>query len=156
MDNYTLSIPLLFGILFGYIHHFNNLYVSNTKMIIRQSDQIQFLLTRIIELENKIKKLKTDITINDFLDTVAEDIVQEDIIVEDEDDNIVEDEDDNIVEDEDDEDDGDDDDIVEDDNNIEDDNNEKEKKEEKEFELIETNSTFKISKNNGWLRYIFN
>jgi hypothetical protein len=148
MDNYTLSIPLLFGILFGYIHHFNNLYVSNTKMIIRQSDQIQFLLTRIIELENKIKKLKTDITINDFLDTVAEDIVQEDIIVEDEDDNIVEDEDD--------EDDGDDDDIVEDDNNIEDDNNEKEKKEEKEFELIETNSTFKISKNNGWLRYIFN
>jgi hypothetical protein len=144
MDNYTLSIPLLFGILFGYIHHFNNLYVSNTKMIIRQSDQIQFLLTRIIELENKIKKLKTDITIDTVLededDNLAEDIVQEDIIVEDEDDNIVEDEDDNIVEDEDDN-------IVEDHNN---------KKDEKEFELIETNSTFKISKNNGWLRYIFN
>ena len=85
MDNYTLSIPLLFGILFGYTHHFNHLYVSNTKMIIRQSDQIQFLLTRIVDLENKIRKLKsdTDIAVDDFLDTIDEDIVtkeDEDIV----------------------------------------------------------------------------
>ena len=141
MDNYTLSIPLLFSILFGYVHHFNHLYVSNTKMIIRQGDQIQFLLTRIIELENKIKKLKTDITIETVSQDESEsededvsekkDLFGEEYIVEDEADNIVEDEADNIVEDH---------------------NNEKE---EKEFELIEPNSTFKITKNNGWLQYIF-
>ena len=61
MDNttvYTLSIPLLFSILFGYVHHFSRLYVSNTKMIIRQGDQIQFLLTRVIDLNKKMKMLE--------------------------------------------------------------------------------------------------
>jgi hypothetical protein len=61
MDNttvYTLSIPLLFSILFGYVHHFSRLYVSNTKMIIRQGDQIQFVLTRVIDLNKKIKMLE--------------------------------------------------------------------------------------------------
>lgn len=126
MDNYTLSIPLLFGILFGYIHHFNHLYVSNTKMIIRQSDQIQFLLTRIMELENKIKNLKsnTDITSDDFLDTVEE-------------------EEENATEE-----------VVEDDDNVAKENVTNET-EEKDFELVETSSTFKISKNKGWLQYIF-
>ena len=63
MDNnigYTLTIPLLFGIFCGYFHHFNHLYVSNTKLIIRQSEQIQFILGRMIELENKIRILKSD------------------------------------------------------------------------------------------------
>ena len=124
MDNYTLSIPLLFGILFGYIHHFNHLYVSNTKMIIRQSDQIQFLLTRIMELENKIKNLKsdTDIIIEDFLDTVEDDNDN------DTDNNVLKEED-NVIN--------------------------KDVSNEKEFELVETSSTFKINKNNGWLRFIF-
>ena len=125
MDNYTLSIPLLFGILFGYIHHFNHLYVSNTKMIIRQSEQIQFLLTRIMELENKIKNLKsnTDITSDDFLDTVEE-----------------EEEEENATEE-----------VVEEDDNVAKEN----VTDEKDFELVETSSTFKISKNKGWLQYIF-
>jgi hypothetical protein len=139
MDNttvYTLSIPLLFSILFGYVHHFNHLYVSNTKMIIRQSDQIQFLLTRIIELENKIKKLNTEITIetvsqDDNLSENKDFFREEEDIIEDESENIIEDESENIIEEH---------------------NNEKE---EKEFELIEPNSTFKITKNNGWLQYIF-
>ena len=130
MDNYTLSIPLLFGILFGYIHHFNHLYVSNTKMIIRQSDQIQFLLTRIMELENKIKNLKpnTDITIDDFLDTVEEEKNATEEVVE-ENDNVSKEKEDIITKE-----------VVEDD---------------KDFELVETSSTFKISKNKGWLQYIY-
>ena len=127
MDNYILSIPLLFGILFGYTHHFNHLYVSNTKMIIRQSDQIQFLLTRIMELETKIKKLQLDIDIpnEDFLDTIVEDAEDvEDIVVKDVEDIVAED-------------------IV------------AEEKDDKEFELVEPTSTFKINKNKGWLQYIF-
>ena len=131
MDNYTLSIPLLFGILFGYIHHFNHLYVSNTKMIIRQSDQIQFLLTRIVDLENKIRKLKsdtdTDISVDDFLDTIDENINTKEVVEEN--DNVTK-EDEDIVTKE----------VVEDD---------------KDFELVETSSTFKINKNKGWLQYIF-
>ena len=124
MDNYTLSIPLLFGILFGYIHHFNHLYVSNTKMIIRQSDQIQFLLTRIIELEKKIKNLKsdTDITVDELLDTVEEENATEELAQEY----------DNVAKE-----------------NVTNEN------EEKDFELVETSSTFKITKNKGWLQYIF-
>ena len=138
MDNttvYTLSIPLLFSILFGYVHHFNHLYVSNTKMIIRQSDQIQFLLTRIIELENKIKKLNSDITI----DSVSEDdnlYEKKDLFGEEAEDII-----------------GDEEDIIGDEE--EDKEEEVIDSNEKEFELIETNSTFKITKNNGWLRFIF-
>ena len=138
MDNttvYTLSIPLLFSILFGYVHHFNHLYVSNTKMIIQQSDQIQFLLTRIIELENKIKKLNSDITI----DSVSEDdnlYEKKDLFGEEAEDII-----------------GDEEDIIGDEE--EDKEEEVIDSNEKEFELIETNSTFKITKNNGWLRFIF-
>jgi hypothetical protein len=136
MDNYTLSIPLLFSILFGYIHHFNHLYVSNTKMIMRQGDQIQFLLTRIMELENKIKKLNSDITID--IDTISED---DNLVEEEEDEDLFGEED--IIEDQK----VDKDDIVEDNNQL--------IENEKEFELIEPNSTFKITKNNGWLRFIF-
>jgi hypothetical protein len=150
MDNntvYTLTIPLLCGVLFGYIHHFNHLYVSNTKMIIRQSDQIQFLLTRIIELENKIKK-------NNSYTSIAQDECEyeDDVVAEDECD-----EDDVIAED-----DCDDDVIAEDDCHDDviaeeecDDDVVTEGKKEKDFELVEKNATFKISKNNGWLRFIF-
>jgi RNA recognition motif-containing protein len=121
-------------------------------MIIRQSDQIQFLLTRIIELENKIKKLNTEITIetvsqDDNLSENKDFFREEEDIIEDESENIIEDESENIIEDESEN-------IIEDEseNIIEEHNNEKE---EKEFELIEPNSTFKITKNNGWLQYIF-
>jgi hypothetical protein len=148
MDNttvYTLSIPLLFSILFGYLHHFNYLYVSNAKMIIRQGDQIQFLLTRIIELETKIKKLQLNTPNDDFLE-----MDDNDHVVEDKDDNIIED--DNIVEDDNI---GEDDNIVEDDNIGEDDNIPENEPNDKEFEFIEPNSTFKITKNKGWLQYIF-
>ena len=132
MDNivYTYAIPLIIGIFFGEIRYCHTLFVSNTKLIMRQSDQIQFLLTRIMELETKIKKLQLDIDIpnEDFLDAVAEDVL--DTVAEDVLDAIVEDVED--VED-----------IV------------AEEKDDKEFELVETTSTFKINKNKGWLQYIF-
>ena len=139
MDNYTLSIPLLFGILFGYIHHFNHLYVSNTKMIIRQSDQIQFLLTRIIELENKINKLKSDsdIAVDDFLDTIDEDIVTKEVVLKEDEDNVLKEDEDNVLKE--------DEDIV----------TKEVVEDDKDFELVETSSTFKINKNKGWLQYIF-
>ena len=122
MDNtivYTCIVPLIVGIFFGEIKYCHTLYVSNTKLIMRQSDQIQFLLTRIIELDKKIKKLNLDITQEEEeekeLDCLQEekelDCLQE------------------------------------------------EEKEsaclEKDFELVEPSSTYKISKNNGWLRFIF-
>ena len=143
MDNYTLSIPLLFGILFGYIHHFNHLYVSNTKMIIRQSDQIQFLLTRIIELENKINKLKSDsdIAVDDFLDTIDEDIVTKEVVLKEDEDNVLKEDEDNV--------------LKEDEDIVTKEVVEENEKEDKDFELVETSSTFKINKNKGWLQYIF-
>ena len=102
----------------------------------RQGDQIQFLLTRIMELENKIKKLNSDITID--IDTISED---DNLVEEEEDEDLFGEED--IIEDQK----VDKDDIVEDNNQL--------IENEKEFELIEPNSTFKITKNNGWLRFIF-
>jgi len=80
---YSLSIPLLFGIFCGYVNYFNCLYVSNTKLIIRQSEQIQFVLGRMIELENKIKSLKSHADLNeqvkdDELDKVLEEDLNED------------------------------------------------------------------------------
>jgi len=151
MDNtavYTLSIPLLFSILFGYVHHFSRLYVSNTKMIIRQGDQIQFLLTRIIELDKKVKSLKSDIAIEklDFLDDEELDYLEEEKEKSDclekesqcleeksqcleEDSQCLEEESDCLEE--------------------------KSQCLEKDFELVEPNSTYKITKNNGWLRFIF-
>lgn len=139
MDNtsvYTLSIPLLFSVLFGYVHHFSRLYVSNTKMIIRQGDQIQFLLTRIIELDKKIKSIKSDIIIEEsecldeevvVKEVVVKEVVDEEVVVKEIVDEIVEE-------------------VVV-----------KEESEclEKDFELIEPTSTYKISKNDGWLRFIF-
>ena len=82
MDNnigYTLTIPLLFGIFCGYFHHFNHLYVSNTKLIIRQSEQIQFILGRMIELENKIRILKSDAASNEQVEDINEDASNEQV-----------------------------------------------------------------------------
>ena len=105
MDNifYTCIAPLIVCIFFGEIRYCHTLYVSNTKLIMRQSDQIQFLLTRIIELDKKIKKLNLDIT----QEEKELDCLQESPCLE------------------------------------------------KDFELVEPSSTYKISKNNGWLRFIF-
>jgi len=132
MDNtivYTCIVPLIVGIFFGEIKYCHTLYVSNTKLIMRQSDQIQFLLTRIIELDKKIKKLNLDITQEEKeLDCLEEspclekelDCLEESPCLEKELDCL-----------------------------------EESPCLEKDFELVETTSTYKISKNNGWLRFIF-
>jgi hypothetical protein len=139
MDNtsvYTLSIPLLFSILFGYVHHFSRLYVSNTKMIIRQGDQIQFLLSRIIELDKKVKSLKSDITI-EKLDCLDEelDCLEEDSQCLEEDSQCLEEKLDCLEEDSQ---------CLKESQCL-----------EKDFEVVESSSTYKITKNNGWLRFIF-
>jgi predicted nuclease with TOPRIM domain len=112
-------------------------------MIIRQGDQIQFLLTRIIELDKKIKNLKTEITIE-------EDVIQEDQCLQDEDQCLQEE--DQCLQEEDEC-------LQEEDECLQDETQCLEKDQsqclEKDFELIESTSTFKISKNNGWLRFIF-
>lgn len=137
MDNivYTCLVPLIVGIFFGEIRYCHTLYVSNTKLIMRQSDQIQFLLTRIIELDKKIKKLNLDITQEEELDCLEEEDL--DCLEEKEELDCLEEKEDVIIE----------------------------EKEldclqelpclEKDFELVEPSSTYKISKNNGWLRFIF-
>jgi hypothetical protein len=125
MDNtivYTFIVPLIVGIFFGEIKYCHTLYVSNTKLIMRQSDQIQFLLTRIIELDKKIKKLNLDITQEEEeLDCLQEE--KEDVIIEEKELDCLQEEKLPCL--------------------------------EKDFELVEPSSTYKISKNNGWLRFIF-
>ena len=59
MDNivYTTSAVLIISI-FSAVRHMHILYMSNTRLIIRQSDQIQFVLTRVIDLNKKIRMLE--------------------------------------------------------------------------------------------------
>jgi Fic family protein len=71
---YSSAATLLIGIFFETTRNINTLFVSNTKLIIRQGEQIQFLLTRVIELDKKIKKMKEEIEMNNSIDL---DIIQE-------------------------------------------------------------------------------
>jgi ABC-type transporter Mla subunit MlaD len=79
MDNidHTYYVPIMLTLFIGAVEHFHNLYISNTRLIIKQSDQIQFLVKRLIELNKKIDKLQNEITsFNDsssaFLSTINE------------------------------------------------------------------------------------
>jgi hypothetical protein len=79
MDNidHTYYVPIMLTLFIGAVKHFHNLYISNTRLIIKQSDQIQFLVKRLIELNKKIDKLQNEITsFNDsssaFLSTINE------------------------------------------------------------------------------------
>jgi hypothetical protein len=162
MDNifYTCIAPLIVCIFFGEIRYCHTLYVSNTKLIMRQSDQIQFLLTRIIELDKKIKKLNLDITQEEKeLDCLQEeeklDCLQEeklDCLQEEKLDCLQEEKSDCLQEEKLD--------CLQEEKS---DCLQEEKLDclqespclEKDFELVEPSSTYKISKNNGWLRFIF-
>ena len=83
MDNiiYTSAAALMIGIFYSAIRHMHVLYISNTKLIIRQGDQIQFILTRVIELDKKIKRFEQEL--NDLnnnssiLDTILEEEEEE-------------------------------------------------------------------------------
>jgi hypothetical protein len=55
MDNivYTSAATLILGIFYSAVARLNVIYVSNTNCIIRQGDQIHFLLNRLIDLNKK-------------------------------------------------------------------------------------------------------
>lgn len=56
---------IIIGLSIGFIkfsEYIQNCYVSNTNLIIRQNDQIGFLLKRLVELNNKIAKLELEFT----------------------------------------------------------------------------------------------
>ena len=49
------------GILFSFVQ---NMCTSNTNLIIRQNDQINFLLQRVIDLNKKINRLQLELNTN--------------------------------------------------------------------------------------------
>lgn len=63
IDSLLLRIPIVMTIFIGALKHFHTLYISNTRLIIKQSDQIQFLVKRLIELNKKIDRLQHEITL---------------------------------------------------------------------------------------------
>ena len=58
----AIAAGLIFS-LFKYSKYIQSIHLSNTHLIIRQNDQIQFLLKRIIDLNKKIDRLRFDYTI---------------------------------------------------------------------------------------------
>jgi hypothetical protein len=136
MDNiiYTCAAPLIIGIFFSAIRHFHTLHVSNTKLIIRQSDQIQFILSRVIELNKKIRKIEQELddlncNMNDSVNSSVLDTIQEEEVEVDLKEDLTED-------------------LKED--------NDKDKDKDKEisFEIVES-TPIKTQKENGWIRYLF-
>ena len=86
MDNidHTYYVPIMLTLFIGAVKHFHNLYISNTRLIIKQSDQIQFLVKRLIELNKKIDRLQNEITsLNDSSSTFLSTINEEDVDLED-------------------------------------------------------------------------
>jgi len=86
MDNidHTYYVPIMLTLFIGAVKHFHNLYISNTRLIIKQSDQIQFLVKRLIELNKKIDRLQNEITsLNDSSSTFLSTINEEDDNLED-------------------------------------------------------------------------
>jgi Skp family chaperone for outer membrane proteins len=151
MDNivYTCAFPLIIGVLFGAVRHFHTLFISNTKLIIRQSDQIQFILTRVVELDKKIKRLEKELNDlnnnNDSLDTSILDTIQEE-----EEETLTEMMDKNSDLNEENENDDD----LSQHQHVEYLTKEKEKEKENSFEIIES-TPIKTQKEKGWIRYLF-
>ncbi len=86
----AMAAGLIFS-LFKYSEYIQNIHLSNTNLIIRQNDQIRFLLKRIIDLNKKIDRLHFDYTTlstsSTFLDEedivkniIIEEVVEEDIV----------------------------------------------------------------------------
>jgi hypothetical protein len=120
----AMAAGLIFS-LFKYSEYIQSIHLSNTNLIIKQNDQIQFLLKRIIDLNKKIDRMHFDYTIlstsSTFLD--EEDIVKNIIIEEVVEEDIVENLQANVIE-----------------------NN---------FEIIETEIDDKLNKKKSWFRPFF-
>jgi len=76
------TIPtIIFGVSIGLIKILECIqlkYISNTKLIIKQSEQIQFLLIRLVDLNKKIAKLEINMNTSSS-STILDDISKEDI-----------------------------------------------------------------------------
>ena len=75
------TIPtIIFGVSIGLIKLLECIqmkYISNTKRIIKQSEQIQFLLIRLVDLNKKIAKLEINMNTSSS-STILDDISNED------------------------------------------------------------------------------
>ena len=150
MDNivYTSAAALMLGIFYSAVRRMHILYISNTQLIMRQSDQIQFVLIRVIELDKKIRKIREemdDITnINDSIDASVLDTIQEDEAEEED-----KDEDEELLTETTEE---------EKENDLSQTPEvlpeEKEKEKEISFEIVES-TPIKTRKEQGWIRYLF-
>jgi hypothetical protein len=138
MDNivYTSAAALMIGIFYSAIRHMRVLYISNTQLIIRQSDQIQFILTRVIELDKKIKRL--DQELNDLNNSSILDTIQEE-----EEEELVDEKNENDLNEE-----------VEVELEVEVEDKVEDKEKEISFEIVES-GTIKTQKEKGWIRYLF-
>jgi hypothetical protein len=85
------SISFIIGLSVGFIkysEYIHRMYISNTNLIIKQNDQISFLLKRLVDLNKKIVKLEFEFTALSetnacFADdelVVKEELVKEDIV----------------------------------------------------------------------------
>ena len=95
---YTYILPtstVIIGVSVGLIkfsEYIQGMCISNTNLIIRQSDQIHFLLNRLIDLNKKIVRLENEIktlyesstSLSTSLSTIDEDDLEEDDVEEEE------------------------------------------------------------------------
>ena len=97
MNSYLYALPvstivstIIIGLSVGLIkisEYIQNCCVSNTKLIIRQNDQISFLLKRLVDLNNKIVKLELDFTLlstKSYNDELIKDELIKDELIKDE------------------------------------------------------------------------
>ena len=75
------TIPtIIFGVSIGLIKILECIqmkYISNTKLIIKQSEQIQFLLVRLIDLNKKIEKLEINMNTSSSSTFLDDEVVDE-------------------------------------------------------------------------------
>lgn len=94
MNSYLYALPvstIIIGLSVGLIkisEYIQSCCVSNTKLIIRQNDQISFLLNRLVELNKKIVKLELDFTLlstksyNDEL--IKDELIKDELVAKEE------------------------------------------------------------------------
>jgi|688.fasta_scaffold194749_2 hypothetical protein len=134
------TIPtIIFGVSIGLIKLLECIqmkYISNTKRIIKQSEQIQFLLIRLVDLNKKIAKLEIN------MNTSSSSTILDDVSNEDQGDEIDEEVDD----------------IIGNEEPVDNENENLNKNDEviiKNFEIIESVPHDIPTKKKGWLPFLF-
>ena len=130
---YTFIIGLSFGLI-KYSEYIQGMCISNTKLIVRQNDQILFLLKRTVELNNKIDRLQLEFS---TLSEINSSFTENDEVEVDRDDELDEEKEQ----------------IKEEKEQIKE---EKEQIKEEVFELIEpTMNSTTSNKKTGWMSFLF-